>query len=200
MLGAVRGRILIVGVSAWLLGAGAATGGSLLAVSLIGQGMTGFTSQQMTGTAVNRVVGADTDEPSAGPTASRPSASQSPARPPVATATATASPSPAQAVASPSVTPGAAAASPSTPTASDGTVLTSAGGNVVAACQSAGAYLISWSPQQGYAVGSVDRGPTATAQVTFQSAANSVTMAVTCPAGVPTATSSIHSGGGHTDE
>jgi hypothetical protein len=34
----VRGRILL-GVAAWLVGASAATGGSLLAVSALGQGM-----------------------------------------------------------------------------------------------------------------------------------------------------------------
>jgi hypothetical protein len=206
MLAAVRGRILIVGVSAWLLGAGAATGGSLLAVSLIGQGMTGFSGQQMTGAAVDRALGADTDGPGAGPAASAPSATKPAAsKPPATRSPGDTSPttSSAQPVASPSVTPGAQAA-PSTSTGtspgSDGTVLTSQGGEVVAACQPAGAYLMSWSPQQGYEVNGVIRGPAATAKVTFESAANAVTMLVTCSGGVPSATSYVHSGGGPTDE
>jgi hypothetical protein len=63
---------------------------------------------------------------------------------------------------------------------------------VVATCQSAGAYLISWSPMQGYQVGDVFRGPAATARVTFESRAGHVSMLVSCSAGVPAATS--HSG------
>jgi hypothetical protein len=69
-------------------------------------------------------------------------------------------------------------------------VLTSAGGEVVASCQPAGAYLISWSPLQGYEVDDVTRGPAVTARVTFSSVAVSstareVTMLVSCSAGVP---------------
>jgi hypothetical protein len=59
----------------------------------------------------------------------------------------------------------------------------------VATCQPAGAYLVSWSPQQGYEVGDIIRGPAATARVTFESRVNEVTMVVSCSAGVPTATS-----------
>jgi hypothetical protein len=73
-------------------------------------------------------------------------------------------------------------------------VLTSPGGEAVATCQAAGAYLISWSPLQGYQVGNVTRGPAATARVTFDSHANRVTMVVSCSAGVPSATS--HTGSG----
>jgi hypothetical protein len=68
-------------------------------------------------------------------------------------------------------------------------VLTSPGGDVVASCQPAGAYLISWSPLQGYEVSFVARGPAATARVTFESHATRVTMVVSCSAGVPSATS-----------
>jgi hypothetical protein len=68
-------------------------------------------------------------------------------------------------------------------------VLTSRGGEVVAACQAAGAYLISWSPLQGYEIAGVTRGPAATARVTFDSDANRVTMVVSCSAGVPSAAS-----------
>ena len=60
----------------------------------------------------------------------------------------------------------------------------------MASCQPAGAYLVSWSPQQGYEVSGVTRGPAATARVTFGSHVNLVTMVVSCSAGVPSATSS----------
>jgi serine/threonine-protein kinase len=59
---------------------------------------------------------------------------------------------------------------------------------VVATCQAAGAYLVSWSPQQGYQVDSVSRGPAAAASVHFESTTREVTMTVTCSAGVPSAT------------
>jgi serine/threonine-protein kinase len=192
----VRGRILI-GVSAWLLGAGAATGGSMLAVSLIGQGMSGFSSQQITGAAVDRAVTSESGDSSASVSPSSVATSQLARRP-------TTKPQPsAPAVASPSAAPGTAPA-PSTPapasSAPTSTVLTSQGGNVVAACQQAGAYLISWIPQQGYEVRDVMRGPAATTRVLFVSNANSVTMVVTCTAGVPTGNSYIHSGGGATTD
>ncbi len=92
---------------------------------------------------------------------------------------------------------GVASASTTPPSAGPtSTVLTSPGGTVLADCVSAGAYLVSWSPTQGYEAGNVVRGPAAIARVTFTSYANSVTMVVSCSAGVPTATSYVQSGGG----
>jgi hypothetical protein len=82
-------------------------------------------------------------------------------------------------------------------------VLTSAGGTVLAECQTAGAYLVSWSPTQGYEASDVIRGPVVTARVVFESAAKSVTMTVTCPdgpGGRPVASSSSGSWGGGHDE
>ena len=109
-----------------------------------------------------------------------------------------------QAAATPSATPAAvqASASPS-PQAPEGTVLTSQGGTTLAECRSAGAYLVSWSPTQGYEATGVIRGPAATARVIFESDANSVTMVVSCPdgtAGAPAASSYLHADGGGTDE
>jgi hypothetical protein len=186
----VHGRILI-GVAAWLLGAGAATGGSLLAVSALGQGIGGISGQQLTVAAVDRALASEADETD-GPGAASPSV-LSATRPPVArTPRGRASPtvgSPAEG--SPPPTP-APPAGPSTQPP-DGAALTSQGGSVVASCAAAGAYLMSWSPQQGYEVGGVFRGPAATARVTFNSNANSVTMLVSCSAGVPVATSYVHS-------
>jgi serine/threonine-protein kinase len=69
-------------------------------------------------------------------------------------------------------------------------VLTSPGGQVVASCLPAGAYLNSWSPMSGFEVSYVRRGPAATARVGFESNTETVTMVVSCSSGVPTATTS----------
>lgn len=194
-------RHILFGVAAWLLGAATATAGSLLAVSLLGQGITGNSAQLLTQDAVNRELASESAkaQPSVPPT---PSAT---AQPTSAPAAATSSPVPTSASPTPPpVTPTAAppvssggtrsgstgsGSSGSGSTGSGGTVLVSAGGEVVAACQAAGAYLVSWSPQQGYEVGDVTRGPAATARVRFESRVSQVTMVVSCSAGVPTATS-----------
>jgi hypothetical protein len=80
----------------------------------------------------------------------------------------------------------------------------SAGGTTLAECRSTGAYLMSWSPTQGYEAASVVRGPAATARVVFESHANSVTMVVSCPdggSGAPIASSYTQPDGvGTTDE
>jgi serine/threonine-protein kinase len=81
-------------------------------------------------------------------------------------------------------------------------VLSSQGGTVLADCRPAGAYLVSWSPNPGYEVSAVTRGPVMMARVIFNSTANSVTMMVSCSAGVPTVTSTISgswTGGGSDD-
>ncbi len=203
-LGRVHMRIL-VGVGAWLLGAGTATAGSLLAVSLLGQGIADGPGQQLTTAAVKSALAREAQEGSPADFLTTP--------PPVPTSSVTrpaaSRPSVTQpALAAPSVTPSATpavsqtSASPSPP-AAGGTVLTSQGGTVLAECRSAGAYLVSWSPTQGYEATGVIRGPAATARVIFESDANSVTMVVSCPdgaAGSPVASSYIHADGGGTDE
>ena len=60
-LGHVHMRVL-AGLGAWLLGVGAATAGSLLAVSLLGQGIAASTSQQLTSAAVNNALAAEASE------------------------------------------------------------------------------------------------------------------------------------------
>ena len=55
---------VFAGVGAWLLGAGAATGGSLLAVSLLGQGIADSQGQQLTTAAVNRALALESQEAS----------------------------------------------------------------------------------------------------------------------------------------
>jgi hypothetical protein len=188
-----------MGVGAWLVGVGAATAGSLVAVSLLGQGIAPSTSQQLSSGAVNQALAAEAIEASASafsspsPTPYKPLPRRTP--PPSTTSS--------QPQAQPQVKPVATQPSPThsphwatsawTPAS---TVLTSQGGTVVAKCISADAYLVSWSPTQGYEVGTVTRGPAVTTKVIFESTANSVTMAVSCPAGVPVANTTVSSGGG----
>jgi hypothetical protein len=187
-------RRILFGVAAWLLGAATATAGSLLAVSLLGQGITGASGPLLTQDAVNRTLASESPEPpaaaespaAAGPSSARPSA------PPSAEPAAT------RATATPSQT-GLAAPPPPSPSSADGsapvgTLLTSRGGDVVASCLAAGTYLDSWSPSQGYDVDDVSRGPAGTARVTFESDGASVTVVVSCSAGVPSATSYTRGG------
>lgn len=175
----MHGRFL-VGIGAWLLGASAATGGSLLAVSFLGQGLAPAPSQQLTVAAVNRALASEVVEPTRSPSPQPPvSSSATPLKPHVKKS------SPA-----PSVPPPAPSPQPTT------TVLTSVGGTVVAGCQSAGAYLFSWSPAQGYEVSKVIRGPAATTKVTFTSSRKLVTMAITCPSGEPSTSTTVTNWGG----
>jgi hypothetical protein len=176
-------RRIVFAIVAWLLGASIATAGSLLAISLLGQGITGNAGQLLTQDAVTRALASQAAEAppataaseTGGPVASAPARTAPAAS---ATHSATDVPAPSQ---------GADTGTASPP--AEGTVLTSVGGEVVASCQAAGAYLVSWSPLQGYEVDSVNRGPAATARVTFQSTTQRVTMVVSCSAGVPSATS-----------
>jgi len=172
----VHSRILL-GVAAWLVGASVATSGSLLAVSVLGQDLIPVAGEQLSMETVNRALSKEAAERiAAGPRRShaRPASSAAPSSP------ATRHPAP-----------------PASPGTTGGTVLTSAGGTIVASCAGARAYLVSWSPQQGFGSGDVVRGPATSAQVTFTGGQLTVTMIVSCSAGMPTATSTaIGSGGG----
>jgi len=194
----------MAGVGAWLLGVGTATAGSLLAVSLLGQGIAASPGQQLTADAVNQALAREAYDASAAATRTAPPPVPTPpATRPAATSPAASQAAPAPpAPSAPAAAPAAAPAVPAT-TPSAGTVLTSLGGSVLAECRPAGAYLVSWSPVQGYQADDVARGPAATARVVFESSANSVTVTVTCPdgaAGAPVATSYIRPWGGGTDE
>jgi hypothetical protein len=161
----VHSRILL-GVAAWLVGAIAATGGSLLAVSVLGQGMDPA-GEQVSVETVNRALAKE----AAGGTAVMPRRSVSPSASRNA----------------PQKSCRLAGSAPSLGTGG-GTVLTSPGGTVVASCAGARAYLVSWSPQQGFGSSGVVRGPATNAQVTFTGGQITVTTVVSCDAGAPTAT------------
>lgn len=186
---------VLAGVGAWLVGVGAATGGSLLAVSLLGQGIATSTSQQLTAAAVNRALAAeasDTPDP-----AGTPSPAASATRSGQARVSPTARPQ-TETMPSARASRSRPAASPSAQTTTAGptsTVLISPGGTVVADCRQGGAYLVSWIPAPGYAAGTVVRGPAVTVRVRFASAANAVTMLVSCPAGVPTTSNTVTGSG-----
>ncbi len=178
----MRTRV-IAGAGAWLLGAAAATGGSLLAVSVLGRGIAASPSQQLTVAMVNRALASEAAEPPGSlPT---PTPSPSVLLGGVAMPITRATPVPRQ--------------GPASPQSSPGTVLSSEGGTVVAVCAQGGAYLQSWSPQQGFEANTVMRGPASTAQVSFTSDQSKVTMLVTCSGGLPSAavhTSNWGGGGG----
>jgi hypothetical protein len=177
----VHSRILL-GIAAWLAGAGAATGGSLLAVSVLGQGMNPAAGEQVSVETVNRALAKEAAER----TSTMPRRAGSPPASP------TARPSPAARHRAPAArhpAPPARHGAPPAPSTSGGTVLTSQGGTLVATCAGARAYLVSWSPQQGFGTSGVVRGPATNAQVTFTGGQVTVTMVVSCDAGAPTATS-----------
>jgi hypothetical protein len=57
----------------------------------------------------------------------------------------------------------------------------------MATCQSAGAYLVYWIPDQGFQAEDVYRGPAAIASVLFRGPTGSVVMRVTCNGDTPIA-------------
>jgi hypothetical protein len=162
-------RRVLLGVVAWLLGAVVATGGSLFAVSALGQIMSPAAGDQLSMAAVNQALASEAAEQPAGlhplgarrlPRAQRTQASRPHRQPPP---------------------PGPA----------DGTVLTSAGGTVIAGCAGRRVYLISWSPQQGFQASGATPRPAATARVTFTGPQQTVTVVASCRRGVPVAASSV---------
>jgi hypothetical protein len=184
---------MLLGVAAWLVGASAATGGSLLAVSMLGQGMTPGAGDGQSVVAVNRALAKEAAERAAAmprhgipPKAAR-------GGPPSRVTRHRARMPPARSGAA--VPSARRSVPPPSPGATGGTVLTSPGGTLVASCAGARAYLVSWSPQQGFGSTGVVRGPATSARVTFTGGQVTVTMVVSCDAGVPTATSTTMSTG-----
>jgi hypothetical protein len=158
----VRSRVLF-GAGAWLLGAVSATVGSLYAVDLLGQGLLEQHTKQVSVAMVNAELAQDD--------------SAAPSRPPASSQT----PTP-----SPPVTHRPPATHPAVqPSTSAGKILTTGGGNAAASCEPGGAYLLYWSPAQGFEVDDVSRGPAPTASVTFSNSTDGFVLTVTCSSGVP---------------
>jgi hypothetical protein len=190
----VRARILIT-VVAWLLGAATATGGCLLAVSLLGTGfgVTGSSGHQLTTDQEAKALAAAERESPSPPTPSRSARARRGTRRaraarPTKTSIQTQTSSP---------TPAATIPAPAQSTTPAGTPFSSQGGTVVANCLSGGAHLITWSAALGYEVsGAVVQGPAPAARVTFESNTVELTMGVSCPGG-PGSTPVESTTGGH---
>lgn len=177
-----KGRRLRAAVAFWLAGAAIATTGSLLAVNGMAHGILSQPTQQLVGP---RTVGLrhdiDTAESRAPTPTLTPTALPSPMPTPAPTPTRTPDqPAAGTSSAAPPVTSAA-------PQATAGTLLISAGGSVLASCQPGGAYLVYWSPAQGFEAGNVVRGPAAVASVQFEQGQTELTMIVSCSSGSPVA-------------
>lgn len=175
----------LVGLGAWLLGTVTATTGSMIAVNELAHGLLNAQAQQLGGTAVNANFDHVADRNHSAPVVTlSPKARASTPAPRVAhSATPSAAPS-----AVVSAAPGAnTSASASPPPSSAGTLLVSADGSVMATCESAGAYLLYWIPDQGFQADDVVRGPAAVASVVFQNTTSRIVMRVSCSGGRPIA-------------
>jgi len=187
----VRSRVPVA-IGAWLLGALAATGGSLLAVDQLGQGLLDQHTKQVSVAMVNAELALQNFER----TSAAPAASHSPGS---STSSAAASMSRAD-----KARPVQDKRSAPPPTSDTGKLLTSAGGTAVAICENGRARLLYWSPGQGFAVSRVERGPSPVATVTFTESSGGVVMHVACgTSGVPFAHTATFHGrgeGSHHDE
>jgi hypothetical protein len=94
---------------------------------------------------------------------------------------------------SPTASSPTAAPSPgvtSEPPTGEGRTLTSAGGTVVAECVDGAAYLLVWSPAQGFHAEDVIRGPARVTRVKFETFGREIEVTITCVDGTPQ--SSVH--------
>ncbi len=163
-------RRVLTSLAAWLVGAGVAVTVGVLALSLINSGFASGAVQPVPEDGPILTAPSPSPLPSTSPDS--PSPSPSPSR--AAARTAPAAPSP------------SGSGSPS-PSGTGGPIrqLASTGGTVIARCTDAGAYLVSWSPAQGFEVDDVHRGPARVAAVAFVSPDQKVWLAVHCVAGIP---------------
>jgi hypothetical protein len=165
---------VLLGVGAWVLGATTATGGSLFAVDQIGQDLVAQQSKQISISAVN----ADLAHEHSDPVMSSPVTAPGTTRP--------------------SGKRHGGQLAPSGP--SPGVLFVSADGSAAAACHAGRAYLVYWSPQQGFDAEHVIRGPAAVAQVTFGNGSGGLVLRVTCRGSVPVKHVSAVQAGPHHDE
>lgn len=166
-------RRLVASVLAWIVGAAAAVGVGVLALSLIGDGLTARTVQPLTPDAVAR-------EASAAPVDPAPASVGPSSTPGDDDQVGTADPSP------------SGSASASRPRTGVDKLLWSAGGSAIARCTGNQVYLVSWSPEPGYRVYDVVRGPASQASVRFDAeniaGETEVLVSVRCVGGTPVAT------------
>jgi hypothetical protein len=139
----------------WAATAAGAIGAGTAAVSVLGAGITDSTVRPMTAAEVQREL----------------AASHSPA--PSATPSLPVTPPPAPPV------PQKAKPKPVSRS------MSSTGGSVNARCDRTGAYLVSWSPAQGFSTGSFHRGPARQVSVEFVTSGETITMNIGCGEGAP---------------
>jgi hypothetical protein len=149
-------RTALTSGAAWLIGAATSVGVALVALSLIGDGLSTHGVSPLTPGSSETV--AASEVPSSSPTTQSAPTGGLPTSNPSAAA------------------PGTAPAG--------GQVLRSSGGFVVAKCIDGKAYLVSWVPEQGYEAHDVRRGPAAVAAVEFERSQHRVHLTVTCVGGV----------------
>lgn len=162
----VRSRVLL-GVGAWLLGAVSATAGSLYAVGQLGNSLLAVSTKQMSVAMVN----ADLAHEDARQAAPLPTATHKARHH--------------QRVKAHRHGHDETSPASSPPGSSAGVLLTSPDGSAEAVCTVGGAYLSYWSPQSGFEVDDVVRGPAAVASVIFRGASGDLKMNVSCHGGVP---------------
>jgi hypothetical protein len=179
------------GLAAWLVGAAAATGLSVFAISRLSEDAGTAQGTPLSPAEVSRALvamaatpsGAQTDPSSPGPAAS-----------PAGTPTDSGSVGDPASVTPTSAPPSASSSSQQPQTAgsahSSERRLSDPGGDAVAQCQGGLAYLVSWSPAQDFQVGYTQRGPSHVATVVFVGATRSWPLRVACVGGVPTRVSS----------
>jgi hypothetical protein len=162
----MRRGLFVVG--GWLLAAGIAAAVGVLAVSLLSSSFAGTHVRLLDQQTVAREL-AEATSSGRSPASARPS-------PPVA-------PSPS---ATPSSRPGRSPASHPVSRS-----FASPGGTVVSRCTATDAYLVSWTPGQGFETDEHVRGPAKTAYVSFDSDDRKVFVTASCRHGVPGAQTAV---------
>ncbi|MEQ7128588.1 hypothetical protein ABN034_29190 [Actinopolymorpha sp. B11F2] len=161
-------RRVLLGVLGWLAVAAVAVTVGVLAISLLGRGLTDGTSQPLSSDAVARALAKASAEATSGSSSPGPEANTSP------TTTGTPPPTP----------PAGGEAGGSTPAVTN---IPSRGGTVIARCDGDQAYLTSWSPHPDFETEEAERGPDSTASVEFEGDDVKVKVMVTCVNGRPKA-------------
>jgi hypothetical protein len=160
-------RRTVTSLGLWVSGALVAVAVGVLALSLINNGLASGAVQPV-----------PLDGPVANaPPSPTPTEAPSPAAPAAPAAPASSGGSTAARQATGSPTPSATFGPPRQ--------LASVGGTVIARCSGASAYLVSWSPAQGYELGDVHRGPARFVSAAFESGPTEVRLGVQCVAGIP---------------
>jgi hypothetical protein len=183
-------------IVAWLATAITAAGAGLAALSTLGAGITDRPVEPMSLAQVEAALAEPlpaTPRPS--PVAGHVSVTPQPSRSPRISATPHASPTRVHHTWTPRPRPTAVPTRSSVPVARS---LNSEGGTVLARCEQNLAYLVSWTPMQGYSADNARRGPALFVSVQFESRDHEIKMIVSCRGGRPYA--NLHDDRSHDDE